>query len=256
MIDTISAVIITKNATNTLAATLESLTGFSEVIVFDNGSEDNTIDIATSFSNVSLHRGSFDGFGPTKNKAIALANNDWILSLDADESVNKTLFDALEKWPATTPSNHYGVIVRENHFMGQAVKHGGWGNDKLVRLFNRTCFSFNSNRVHEFVDIKKTQETTSKECFVDGLIIHNAVQNIGQFLEKINRYSELRSQDFLDRNKILSPAVIVLKSLFAFVRSYIFKLGILAGWRGLVIAYSNAIGVFFKYMKAYSIKNK
>lgn len=256
MIDAISAVIITKNAEDTLPATLESLRKFSEVVIFDNGSEDSTIEIAASFANVVIHQGSFDGFGPTKNKAVALASNDWVLSLDADESISDSLYESLVNWPATTPPNHYGLIVRENHFMGRAVKRGGWGNDKLVRLFNRRCLLFNSNRVHEFVDTKAAKISTPKEYLLGGTIIHNAVQNIGQFLEKINRYSELRSQDFLDKNKILSPSIILLKSLFAFIRSYILKLGILEGWRGLVIAYSNAIGVFFKYMKAYSIKNK
>jgi hypothetical protein len=43
-----------------------------------------------------------------------------------------------------------------------------------------------------------------------------------------------------------------LRAVWAFWRTYLLQLGILEGWRGLVIAWSNANGVFFKYMKAYA----
>lgn len=75
------------------------------------------------------------------------------------------------------------------------------------------------------------------------------MQNIGQFLIKIDRYSEIRRQT---RKKTFHPFVIVLRSLFAFFRSYVLKGGFLAGWRGLVIAWSESNGVFYKYMMVYA----
>ena len=50
----------------------------------------------------------------------------------------------------------------------------------------------------------------------------------------------------------MHPALIVLRSFFAFFRSYILRAGVLAGWRGLVIAWNESNGVFFKYMKIYA----
>jgi len=65
---------------------------------------------------------------------------------------------------------------------------------------------------------------------------------------KINRHSEIRrKQD----NKTFHPWFITLRSLFAFFRSYIFRASFLDGWRGLVIAWNQANGVFYKYMKRY-----
>lgn len=255
MIDTISAVIITKNAAKTLKDTLESVKNFPEVIIYDNGSEDETFTIAKQYPNVVFHTGIFEGFGPTKNKAVALATNDWILSLDADEVVSPLLESSIKQWQAETSPLSYGTIIRENYFMGKAIHRGGWGNDKLVRLFNRKSYLFNNNRVHESVDVK-TNNKLAKEILLNGCIEHNAVQHIGQFLEKINRYSELRHLDILEKNKTPSLLLILLKTNFAFVRSYILQLGILEGWRGVVIAYANATGVFFKYMKAYSVKHQ
>ena len=252
MIDSISAVIITKNAASTLTDTLNSLKSFSEVILVDNGSSDETHKIAKQFENVAFHIDSFEGFGPTKNKAIALAKNDWVLSIDADEAISDELCLTMQQWAADTPTNHYGNLYRENHFMGKAIHYGGWGNDKLIRLFNRKCFQFNNNKVHESVQVDKS----AKAIALKGKLKHNAVQNLGQFLIKVERYSELRQLDLLAKNKVPNLLFILLKVNFAFFRSYILQLGFLEGWRGIVIAFSNANGVFFKYMKAYSIKHK
>jgi len=78
MIDTFSVVIITKNSALTLARTLRSVEEVSEVVIYDNGSTDDTLSIAASFPNVKIYRGDFFGFGPTKNYAIDLASNDWV----------------------------------------------------------------------------------------------------------------------------------------------------------------------------------
>ncbi|MDH3689547.1 MAG: hypothetical protein OEU36_08730 [Gammaproteobacteria bacterium] len=47
-----------------------------------------------------------------------------------------------------------------------------------------------------------------------------------------------------------------MRSLFAFFRSYVLKGGVLAGWRGLVIAWNDSNGVLFKYMKIYADQNR
>jgi len=248
MIDYISVAIITKNAGATLANSLTSLADFSEVIVFDNGSEDNTVSIAESFNNTRVHTGAFEGFGPTKNKAVDLASNNWILSLDADEAVSTELLKTLRQWSIDTPATKVGLILRDNYFMGEAVRHGGWGNDWLVRLFNRSQYRFNSNMVHESIQL----DAQAQQQKLKGTIDHNAVQHIGQFLDKVNRYSEIRQQQLYEKNKHMPLLLILLKTWFAFFRSYILQSGWITGWRGLVIAYSNANGAFFKYMKAYS----
>ena len=63
MLDQISVVIITRNAAATLADTLESTRNFAEVVVYDNGSDDATMQLAQAHANVSLHQGDFMGFG-------------------------------------------------------------------------------------------------------------------------------------------------------------------------------------------------
>ena len=244
MLDQISVVIITRDAAATLADTLKSTRDFAEVVVYDNGSDDATIDIAQAYENVSLHQGDFMGFGPTKNHAVALAKNEWVLSLDADEAVSSKLKQFLEQWKPGS-DDCVGVIRRDNYLMGKLVDKGGWGADWLVRLFNRNVHRFNDNAVHESVQLS----ATSVQEKIPAPIRHNAVQHLGQFLQKIDKYSEIRRQT---SSKTMHPALIVLRSFFAFFRSYILRAGVLAGWRGLVIAWNESNGVFYKYMKIYA----
>ncbi|MBA3581033.1 MAG: glycosyltransferase family 2 protein [Gammaproteobacteria bacterium] len=244
MIEHITAVIITKNAQTTLAACLESLRPFAEVVIFDNGSNDDTLIIARSYPNVKVYQGIFQGFGPTKNHAVSLANNSWVFCIDADERITPALADELTQWPLDTPDNHVAKILRENWFMGKPVRVGGWGNDRLIRLFHRVRYGFDDAPVHEKVWLNSPAVVRTFE----GVLQHAAVDELGQFLIKINRYSEIRRQT---SKRSYRPFIIVLRSLAAFLKSYVLKLGFLAGWRGLVIAVADANGVFFKYMKIY-----
>lgn len=241
MIENISIVIITLNAADTLGATLHSVRDFANVVVWDNGSTDGTLAIAAANPNVDVHHATFIGFGPSKNAACDLAANDWVLSLDADECLDANLVSALRHWPGDAPGT-VGEVLRENHFMGRAVRHGGWGNDHLVRLFHREHHRFNAAQVHEKVQLT----ATTKIARLPGKVEHAAVRHVGQFLQKIDRYTEIRRTSS-DRTYPMS--IIVIKSLFAFFRSYVLQRGFLAGWRGMVIAWSNANGVFYKYTK-------
>lgn len=244
MFDQLSVVIITKNAGETLNDTLISTATFPEVVVYDNGSGDATIDIARGHPNVSLHQGKFMGFGPTKSHAVSLARNDWILSLDADEKVSTELLDYLRDWKPED-DQWAGIIRRDNYLMGKLVTRGGWGGDWLVRLFNRKTHGFDDKAVHEQVPLTPSSKAHRVSCPIQ----HAAVRELGEFLDKIELYSEIRRQT---TSKTFNPAIIFLRSLFAFFRSYVLRAGFLAGWRGLVIAWSDSNGVFYKYMKIYA----
>ena len=239
----ISAVIIVRDAEQTIGKTLESLRWFDEVIVYDNGSTDRTLEIIGSFPNVSLHEGEFLGFGPTKNHAAGLARHDWVLLVDSDESVSDELFTSIAAAALSDSKTAYSVL-RANYFRGKHVRHSGWGADWLVRLYHRGGTQVSDISVHEVV----LPPSGGRVVRLRGELSHDAVRELSEFLVKIDRYSEIR------RNgdwSIRSPAMAFLSSFWAFVRSYILKLGFLDGWRGLEIAVCDANGVFFKYMKPY-----
>jgi len=242
LIDTISVVIIAKNAEATIEETLQSLISFKDVILYLNNSTDKTEEITKKYANLTVVQGDFLGFGPTKNQAVSYAENEWILSLDSDEVVLDAL---LEELKVLTLENKKEVFVlkRDNYFLGKEVKYSGWGKDKLTRLYNKTYHQFNQNMVHEFVVLKEdTVKTELQNSFK-----HNAVQNINQFLQKVIKYSDLAAKD----KKTCHFLMVVLKAQFAFFKTYVIQLGFLDGWRGFVIAISNFNGKFFRYTKRY-----
>jgi glycosyltransferase involved in cell wall biosynthesis len=239
----ISAVIITRDAAETLAECLQSLRAFPEVVVYDNGSVDDTIDIAARFPNVKVHCGAFLGFGPTKQKAVSLARHDWVFSIDADEEVDDQLLTAIAEADLSDPGVAY-IVCRHNYLMGKHVTRGGWGDDWLLRMFNRKSYRFNDAPVHE----KIIAVVEARTVRLDGALRHAAVRELGDFLVKIKRYSEIDSKS---TRKKRGPITATGNAFWRFFKSYVIKAGCLEGWRGLVIAVSEANGGFWRDLMAY-----
>src|SRR5215218_1406745 len=112
-----SIVIVCKNEAAVIKHVLDSAQAITDdVIVYDNGSTDETTTLARQYANVQLHQGAWEGFGKTKQRATALAKHDWILSLDADEALDETLQQELLQLPLTDPNVAYNIPYK--NFLG------------------------------------------------------------------------------------------------------------------------------------------
>lgn len=238
----ITPVIITKNSELHLDECLKSLESFKEVIVYDNGSTDETIKIAKSYPNVKVHTGKFLGFGPTKNFAATLAKTDWILSIDSDEVVTPELFEEIKELDLSDPTKVF-KINRENLFMKSVIKHSGWNPDWIIRIYNKKHTSFSDQKVHESIMLHKNTKVIS----LKGRLTHYAVNDLSDFLIKAARYSSIEREN----QKCHLPIIIFFRAMFAFFRTFILKKGVLDGYRGLIISVGQFNGVFFKYMNQY-----
>lgn len=238
----VSVVIIASNAELTIDATLHSLRPFPDVLLYLNDSTDGTRGIAAGHPNVTVADGPFAGFGPTRNHAADRARHDWVLSIDSDETIPPALAAEIGAL-ALDDVNAVYALKRDNYFLGKHVRHGGWGRDTLVRLYNRTRHRFNDALVHERVEPRAGAPVT----LLVHSFRHHAVRNLDQLLLKIIQYSELAAADKTTRSFL----VVLGAAHFAFFRSYVLQLGFLEGWRGVVIAVSNFNGRFFRYTKRY-----
>ncbi len=238
----ISCVIIAKNAAGSLPKTLDSLADFSEVVVYDNGSADATQALASQYPNVKLVCGEFLGFGETKNHAASFASNDWILSLDADEVVTPELLAAISSLELQ-PERVYR-LVRVNYYRNHEIRYC-WKQEHITRLYNRSRTGFNDYKVHEFV-----LDDGFDVVVMDGILKHYPYTNLSDFLQKADRYSTLFAQERRGK-KSSSPAKAVLSAWFSFLKKYLFKLGFLDGYPGLVISVSHMMTNFYKYLKLY-----
>jgi glycosyltransferase involved in cell wall biosynthesis len=240
----ISVVLIVRDAAASLAATLDGVREFDEVVIFDNGSKDSTLEIAARYPNVHIQRGEFNGFGATRNVAASFARNDWVFSLDADEVMSEALKASVAGLALGDSETAYSV-ERQNYLLGKRIRFSGWGSQWLTRLYNRTTHAFTDAAVHEKVALAAGEQAMP----LTGTLRHTAMRDAGDFLVKMHRYTMLKAGE---SKRTYHPAVIVLKTVWAFIRSYILRLGMLDGWRGLLISVSEANGVFYKYIVIYS----
>lgn len=246
-IKNISCVIIVKNAESTIRETLNSLVAFEEVVIYDNGSTDNTLEIIKNYTNINLIQGEFLGFGPTKNRAASFAKNDWILSLDADEVLSDKLLSELLSEKLDSKSVY--ELLRINFYKTTQIKHC-WGNDILVRLYNRRSTKFTDEKVHE----KVIEDNLSKVRFKNSFK-HYPYDSITGFIIKLDRYSTLFANDNVGR-KNSTPIKAISNAVFSFIKTYFFKRGFLDGYAGLVIAFSHMATNFYKYIKLYELNKE
>lgn len=247
LIENISCVIIVKNAASTITKTLESLKFFSDVVVYDNGSTDTTLEIVKNYSNVNLVQSEFLGFGPTKNLACTFAKNEWVLSLDADEVLSDEFIKNISNLKLSD-KNIY-TILRQNYYKDVHVKHC-WGNDIIVRLFNRTKTAFTDEKVHE-----KVIEKGFNIVQINGSVLHFPYSTITDFIIKLDRYSSIFANDNKGK-KSSSPTKAFFNALFSFFKTYFLKRGFLDGYAGLVIAFSHMATNFYKYIKLYELNKE
>jgi glycosyltransferase involved in cell wall biosynthesis len=270
----LSVVIITFNEEANLARTLESVKplvadGKGEIIVVDSGSSDRTVEIAKSYG-AKVFVEEWKGYAAQKNSAIDKAAGDWILSLDADEEVERDLpllilhvTSERKPHPRQELLAAMGVslpkadadgywIRRRNKFMGRWIEHGGFWPDPKLRLFRRGAGRFESRLVHEDVLVAgKTGRILS------GALIHHSYPTLSEYIEHMNRYSSLGAEMVAANGKVgFSVINIVVRPLFTFIYNYFFRLGFVDGREGLLLHLYHAVYVSWKYAKAWELSRQ
>lgn len=240
----ISIVIICRNEAHSIGKVLGSLSGITDdVIVYDNGSTDGTLDEVRKYP-VNLHQGSWEGFGQTKRKANALARYDWILSLDADESISAELKSSLLNLDPGDPHIVYDIPFR-NYLGDKPLRYGEWGRDHHIRLFNKTVVNWDNAPVHE--ELVLPERVIVKK--IRGLILHQTMRDIHDYGKKMIEYAMLNADKYHQRGRKASWFRIHLYPGFKFIHYYYFRLGFLDGQAGYICARMTAYYTFMKYAR-------
>lgn len=230
----LSIVILTKNSEKYLKEVLNSVTFADEVIIYDSGSKDKTLEIAKSFENVKIFVDlNWEGFGIQKQKAVNKAKNNWVFVLDSDEVITDALKNEILQI-LTNPKFDAYYVPRLNNFFGKWIKHTGLFPDYSIRLFDKTKAKFNDRKVHEKIECKNIG-------YLKNYFLHYAYENIEEFIGKQNRYSSMGAKP----NKIKA----IFSPYWTFFKLFFLKLGFLDGWEGFVISRLYAQYTFWKYIK-------
>jgi glycosyltransferase involved in cell wall biosynthesis len=244
----ISVTILTKNSQKYIREVLMSLKDFHEVMIYDTGSTDETLDIVKQFPNVTIYKRPFIGFGPTHNEASKMAKHDWILSIDSDEVVTKELANEILNLQLDDKTVY--AFPRHNYFNKKFIKWCGWYPDRQIRIYNRKVTRFTDAKVHEAII-----SDTLKKVDLKHPLIHYSYDSVSDFLAKMQSYSSLFAEQYQGKKKS-SPLKAIGHGLFAFFKSYFIKRGFLGGYEGFFISVYNANTAFYKYLKLYELNSK
>jgi glycosyltransferase involved in cell wall biosynthesis len=227
----VSIVIITKNEAALIANCIEmALLITDDIVVVDSGSTDETLNIIRQYSCRRYHK-NWAGYGANKNKGIELARHNWILSIDADEVPNMELVLALYDLDLRDPNVVYDIKFRS--FIGKKlIRHGSWGRDHHLRLFNRTVVKWSESEVHETLILPAAIHIKK----LAGNINHYSVQNINECNIKALHYARLSAKQYMISGKKSTFFKLYFSPVFGFVKNYLFRLGFLDGAEGFNIA--------------------
>jgi glycosyltransferase involved in cell wall biosynthesis len=246
----LSVIIITKNEEANLQACLESVRFADQWVVVDNASSDNTRAIATAFGAEVTSTQVWPGFGPQKNLALSLATQDWVLSLDADERVTPELAAEIQQAMRDSAAQAF-EIPRLTQFCGQWIHHCGWTPDPVLRLFRRGQAEFSNDLVHERVILRSGAPARLKTR-----LLHYSYPTPAHYWRKLEQYSLAWAEQSHARGKASSMPRAVISGLMAFLKSYIFRLGILDGSMGFAVCAMQAQAAFGKYFTLYCLNQK
>lgn len=246
----LSVIIITKNEAHDIRDCLASIAWADEIIVLDSGSTDGTVDIAREFTKHVYTSPDWQGFGVQKNRALAYATKDWVLSLDADERVDAALQSEI-KQVLQSPQLDIYFMPRLSSFCGRFIHHSGWRPDYVARLFKRGSAQFSNHLVHESLTF------TGPAGRLTQSLLHLSYKNLDEVLDKMQRYAMLGAKELQARNKRSSLLGAIGHGIWAFIRTYIIRLGFLDGAQGFMLAIANAETTYYKYLQLHLLtKNK
>lgn len=246
----LSIIIVAKNESEHIARCLESISWADEIIVFDSGSTDNTVEICKNFT-PHVFETDWPGFGPQKQRALDKTSGDWVLSIDADEQITKALQSEILKAIQNPQNTHHGFeIPRLSSYCGKQIKHGGWWPDYVLRLFQKKQGKFSDSLVHERVILNGS---TSQ---LKSPILHESYTSLEEVLSKTNNYSSLGAKMLFDDGKKSSLVHAIIRGVWTFFRTYIIKASFIDGEQGLMLAISNAEVTYYKYLKLHFLNQQ
>jgi glycosyltransferase involved in cell wall biosynthesis len=269
---TLSAIVITHNETNNILDCLASVGFADQIIVVDNGSTDNTVELVKSVGAQVLHTTDWPGFGVQKNRALDMATCDWVFSIDADERVTPELeeqikaainFEVVADIKMNSKTDHFRnkyigshdayAMPRLTQFCGQWIRHCGWTPDHVLRLFKRGSARFSNDLVHE--RLVQSQGTCGK---LTTPMLHFSYPTPASYWRKLDQYSQTWAKQRYLEGKKASMVRAAMSGVVAFIKTYFFRLGFLDGALGFAVCAMQAQSAFGKYFTLYclNLKNK
>ena len=246
----LSVVILTKNEEKNIKECLESVIGWADdIVVVDDESADNTVDIAKEYGCRIIER-RMDIEGRHRNFAYSQTKNLWVLSLDADERLTEELKKEIETVISSQVKYNGFTIPRRNYIGNYWVRYGGWYPSPQLKLFRKDKFRYEEVNVHP-------RAFMNEPCgHLKSDIMHYSYKNLEDFFSKLNNQTSREAQKWLAQNKPMRLGKFVWRTFDRFIRTYIGRKGYKDGFIGFVVAFNAALYQFISYLKYYELTRR
>jgi len=245
----ISVCILVKNEEVNLRRALPPLAIFEEVLVYDSGSTDKSIEICESYG-AKVIRGEWLGFPRSREKLFSLASQPWIFWLDADEVVTHELAEELKSQFADEIKVSGFEMNRMVFFLGKWIRHGEWFPDWNLRIFRSEDWQILDQEVHESVRV------SGKVHRLSSHLEHHSYKNWDDRKTRADKYSDLWAKMKSSNGQTVAFGEEYLRAIWRFFRAFFLKGGFIDGVVGLKIAISIASEVILKYKKLRLLSSK
>lgn len=246
MPEKISAVINTLNEERNIRRAIDSIKWVDEIIVCDMHSDDQTIKIAKGLgAKIILHKRS-RYVEPARNFAISKASGEWILILDADEQVPESLKERLLELANRMDQIDYVRIPRKNLIFGKWMQESQWWPDLNVRFFKKDKVSW-GDKIHRPPKVSGLGlDLPAEEKLA---IIHHNYQTISQFLERMNRYTDVQAEELKKEGYKFRWIDLFEKPLNEFLSRFFANNGYKDGLHGLAVSFLQSFSFLVLYLK-------
>lgn len=242
----LSVVTIAYNEEKKIADCLLSARGWAdEHIVVDDFSTDRTVEIAKANGAVIFQR-KMDIEGLHRNWAYQKAKNEWVLSLDADETVT----EELKREIAGAITSHEFIVytIPLRTYIGNYwVQHGGWYPGSKLRLFRKSLFKYEEVGVHPRAIYAGKCGHLLKD------IIHKGYEDFSELFRGLNVQTTLEAEKWFNEKRKIGPGKMFWKAVDRFFRAYVRKKGYKDGIVGFVIAINGAMYQVLSYAKYWEL---
>lgn len=246
----LSVTVIAYNEVDRLGDCLASVKDWAdEIIVFDNGSTDGTIELAKQYTD-KVFVTDWPGFGKQKQRALDKTQYEWILSIDADERLTPSLRAEIDRTLSDNPEEVAFRIPWAVTIYNKRLDFGRSGRAPL-RLFRKQGAKFSEATVHEKVLLPE-----GKVGMLHERLLHYTHRNLNHAVRKFNDYAWLWGTERFEKGKRCTFVAPVFHGTWTFFVIYFLRLGVLDGFRGLIMAVHLSLYTFNKYAVLWTLEKQ